>query len=83
MQPVADSKKVNAAAIDSNRMHRLRNLCGCRKSGALTLAKKTKSHRPKIWIQLYEEIMKNKKGTVGRAILPDENNRDLIFYGPI
>jgi hypothetical protein len=40
------------------------------KSGALTLAKKENQVAPpKDMDSLYEEIMKNKKGTVGRAIL--------------
>ncbi len=70
MQPVADSKKVNAAAIDSNRCIGCGICVAACKSGALTLAKKEiQVAPPKDMDSLYEEIMKNKKGTVGRAIL--------------
>ena len=69
MQPVADSKKVNAAAIDSNRCIGCGICVAACKSGALTLAKKENQVAPpKDMDSLYEEIMKNKKGTVGRAI---------------
>ena len=70
MQPVSDSKKVNAAAIDSNRCIGCGICVAACKSGALTLAKKENQVAPpKDMDSLYEEIMKNKKGTVGRAIL--------------
>jgi len=64
-----DGKKTNAIKID------LKRCIGCGvcvascKSGALTLAKKEKQIAPpKDMDTLYEEIMKKKKGTIGRTL---------------
>ena len=64
-----DGKKTNAIKID------LKRCIGCGvcvascKSGALTLAKNEKQIAPpKDMDTLYEEIMKGKKGTVGRTL---------------
>ena len=69
MQPVEDSKKVNAIGIDLNRCIGCGVCVAACKSGALTLAKKDKQTAPpKDMDTLYEEIMKKKKGTVGRTL---------------
>ncbi|PIP40150.1 MAG: 4Fe-4S ferredoxin [Desulfobacterales bacterium CG23_combo_of_CG06-09_8_20_14_all_51_8] len=69
MQPVEDSKKVNAIAIDLNRCIGCGVCVASCKSGALTLAKKQiQTAPPKDMDTLYEEIMKGKKGTVARTM---------------
>jgi len=69
MQPVENSKKVNAIGIDLSRCIGCGVCVASCKSGALTLARKTKQTvPPKDMDTLYEEILKNKKGTVGRTL---------------
>ena len=69
MQPVEDSKKVNAIGIDMNRCIGCGVCVASCKSGALTLAKKQiQTAPPKDMDTLYEELMKKKKGTVGRTL---------------
>ena len=69
MQPVKDSKKVKAVGIDLNRCIGCGVCVAVCKTGALTLAKKEiQTAPPKDMDTLYEEIMKNKKGTVGRTL---------------
>ncbi|RJP86888.1 MAG: 4Fe-4S dicluster domain-containing protein [Desulfobacteraceae bacterium] len=69
MQPINDSKKVNAIGIDLNRC------IGCGvcvtfcKPGALTMAKKEiQTAPPRDMDTMYEEIMKQKKGTARRTV---------------
>jgi ferredoxin len=69
MQPVNDSKKVNATAIDLNRCIGCGVCVASCKSGALTLVKKEiQTAPPKDMDTLYDEIMKQKKGTMGRNL---------------
>jgi ferredoxin len=68
-QPVEDSKKVKAIGIDLNRCIGCGVCIASCKTGALTLAKKTKQTTPpKDMDTLYEEIMKKKKGTIRRTL---------------
>ena len=69
MQPVEDSKKVNAVGIEMNRCIGCGVCVAACKSGALTMAKKEIQTIPPIDMDtLYEEIMKQKKGTVARTM---------------
>ncbi len=69
MQPVENSKKVNAIGIDLNRCIGCGVCIASCKPGALTLVKKTKQTvPPKDMDTLYENILKQKKGTVGRTL---------------
>jgi electron transport complex protein RnfB len=69
MQPVEDSKKVNAIGIDLNRCIGCGVCVASCKTGALTLAKKRiQIAPPKDMDTLYEEIMKQKKGKIQRAL---------------
>ncbi len=64
-----DGKKAKALEIDLNRCIGCGVCVAACKSGALTLAKKNKQIAPpKDMDTLYEEIMKQKKGTVGRTL---------------
>jgi len=64
-----DGKKTNAIKIDLKRCIGCGVCVAACKSGALTLAKKEKQIAPpKDMDTLYEEIMKGKKGTVGRTL---------------
>jgi electron transport complex protein RnfB len=68
-QPAEDDKKVKAVKIDLNRCIGCGVCVASCKSGALTLAKKEKqTDPPEDMDTLYEEIMKQKKGTVGRTL---------------
>ncbi len=69
MQQAADSKKVNAIGIDMNRCIGCGVCVATCKSGALTLTKKRiQTTPPKDMDTLYEEIMKQKKGKIQRAL---------------
>lgn len=69
MQPVESSKKVNAVGIDLNRCIGCGVCVAACKTGALTLEKKKiQVAPPKDMDTLYDEIMKGKKGTVGRTL---------------
>jgi electron transport complex protein RnfB len=69
MQTVEDSKKVNAISIDLNRCIGCGVCVASCKSGALTLAKKRiQTAPPRDMDTLYEEIMKQKKGKIQRAL---------------
>lgn len=69
MQPMEDSKKVNAIGIDLNRCIGCGVCVASCKPGALSLAKKDKQIAPpKDMDTLYEEIMKKKKGTTRRTL---------------
>lgn len=69
MQKMEDGKKAKAIGIDLNRCIGCGVCVAACKSGALTLAKK-EIHiaPPKDLDMLYEEIMKQKKGKLGRAV---------------
>ncbi|MBC2716582.1 MAG: 4Fe-4S dicluster domain-containing protein [Desulfobacteraceae bacterium] len=69
MQQMEDGKKVKAIAIDLKRCIGCGVCVAACKSGALTLAKKDKQTAPpKDMDTLYEEIMKQKKGTAKRTL---------------
>jgi ferredoxin len=69
MQPEKDGKKIKAIGIDMNRCIGCGVCVAACKSGALTLAKKQIQTAPPIDMDtLYEEIMKQKKGTMRRTL---------------
>jgi len=69
MKPVENSKKVNATGVDMNRCIGCGVCVASCKSGALTLAKKAiQTAPPRDMDTLYEEIMKQKKGTARRTL---------------